>query len=225
MKILHITVRDKIATYSQRDGAIICGNDDYQVQFALDSEWEGVPAKARFVWNGKHEDKPIVDGIAAVPRIVRAREVKVGVYSEDESLQTTTAALIPCDPSILCDTTAPTEGNEAHYASEAQEAAERAEAAAERAEAAGGGGGGGGGDSGLTEEDEERVREIAGEFMTDVEANRRVRSVDLSRLDTEGKIVETYAGGWSETFSMEFDAAGNPVKITDQSGNETVLVW
>lgn len=85
--------------------------------------------------------------------------------------------------------------------------------------------GNGSGGSGLTEEDEERVREIAGEFLSDVEANRRVTSVDLSKLGTEGKIVETYPDGSFETFLMEFDAAGNPVKITDMDGNETVLVW
>lgn len=134
-KIIHISVRDKVALYSARDGAIICGNDDYQVQFALDPEWDGVPAKARFIWNGQYEDAPIVDGIAKVPRIIRAHEVRVGVYSEDESLQTTTAARVPCSRSILCDTAEPTEDNEAFYASEAQEAADRAEAAADRAEA------------------------------------------------------------------------------------------
>lgn len=144
-KIIHISVRDKVALYSARDGAIICGNDDYQVQFALDPEWDDVPAKARFIWNGQYEDAPIVDGIAKVPRIIRAHEVGVGVYSEDESLQTTTAAHIPCSRSILCDTAEPTEDNEAFYASEAQEAADRAEAAAKRAEAAGGSGGTGGG--------------------------------------------------------------------------------
>jgi hypothetical protein len=141
-KIIHISVRDKVALYSARDGAIICGNDGYQVQFALDPEWDDVPAKARFIWNGQYEDAPIVDGIAKVPRIIRAHEVRVGVYSEDESLQTTTAARVPCGRSILCDTAEPTEGNEAFYASEAQEAADRAEAAADRAEAAGGGSGG-----------------------------------------------------------------------------------
>ncbi len=142
MNTVHISVTNKVALYSARDGAIVCGNDDYQIQFALDSEWDGLPAKARFVWGGKYEDAPIVDGIAQVPVIVRAHEVKVGVYSEDGSLQTTTAARVPCDRSILCDTAEPTEGNEAHYASEAQKAADRAEAAADRAEAAGGSGGG-----------------------------------------------------------------------------------
>lgn len=142
MHIIHIQVASKVATYSARDGSIVCGNDDYQVQIALDSEWDGLAAKARFRWNGKHQDAPIVDGLAAVPRISNAIEVQVGVYSEDGSLQTTTAARVPCEKSILCPDTEPTEGNEAYYASEAQEAAERAEAAAERAEAAGGTGSG-----------------------------------------------------------------------------------
>lgn len=152
-EIIHISVNNKVAARSARDGSIVCGNDGYQVQFALDSEWDDVPAKARFIWNGKHQDVPIVGGVAAVPRIYNATEAQVGVYSEDESLQTTTSARIPCKKSILCEGSAPTEGNEALYASEAQEAAQRAEEAARRAEAAGGTGGGGTGEPGAAGED------------------------------------------------------------------------
>lgn len=50
-------------------------------------------------------------------------------------------------------------------------------------------------------------------------------SIDLSTLDTDGKIKETYADGTTKTTTMEFDADGNPVKITDGDGNETVLTW
>lgn len=49
--------------------------------------------------------------------------------------------------------------------------------------------------------------------------------IDLSALDTEGKIVENYADGSTKTTTFEFDANGNPVKITDSDGNETVLTW
>ena len=49
--------------------------------------------------------------------------------------------------------------------------------------------------------------------------------IDLSALDTAGTIVETYADGTTKTTTMEFDADGNPVKITDADGNETVLTW
>ena len=49
--------------------------------------------------------------------------------------------------------------------------------------------------------------------------------IDLSALDTEGKIVETYADGTSLTTAMEFDENGNPIKITDGNDNVTVLKW
>ena len=55
--------------------------------------------------------------------------------------------------------------------------------------------------------------------------NEGVTSIALSALDTEGKIVETYADGTERVTTLEFDAAGNPVKITDADGNETVLTW
>lgn len=50
-------------------------------------------------------------------------------------------------------------------------------------------------------------------------------SIDLSALDTEGKVVETYADGTSKTTTLEFDENGNPVKITDGDGNVTTLIW
>lgn len=49
--------------------------------------------------------------------------------------------------------------------------------------------------------------------------------VDLSRFSLDGVIVETYADGSTKTTTMEFDGNGNPVKITDSLGNETVLSW
>ena len=50
-------------------------------------------------------------------------------------------------------------------------------------------------------------------------------SIDLSGLDTNGTIVETYADGTSKTTTVEFDASGNPIKITDADGNVTTLTW
>ena len=49
--------------------------------------------------------------------------------------------------------------------------------------------------------------------------------IDLSAFETAGTIVETYADDTTKTTVMEFDADGNPVKITDADGNETVLTW
>lgn len=50
-------------------------------------------------------------------------------------------------------------------------------------------------------------------------------SIDLSGFENEGKIVETFADGTSKTTTVEFDADGNPVKITDGNGNITTLTW
>lgn len=50
-------------------------------------------------------------------------------------------------------------------------------------------------------------------------------SIDLSAYDSNGQIVETYADGSTKTTTVEFDENGNPIKITDSNGNETVLTW
>jgi hypothetical protein len=47
----------------------------------------------------------------------------------------------------------------------------------------------------------------------------------LSGLDTSGTIVETYADGTTKTTTLEFDASGNPIKITGGDGNVTTLTW
>jgi YD repeat-containing protein len=49
-------------------------------------------------------------------------------------------------------------------------------------------------------------------------------NIDMTNLDN-GIIVEKYTDGTTKTTTMEFDADGNPVKITDGNGNETVLTW
>lgn len=189
MHTIHITVASKVATYSARDGAIVCGNDDYQVQFVLDSEWDGLAAKARFRWNGKHQDVSIVDGLAAVPRISNAIEVQVGVYSDDGTLCTTTPARVPCEKSILCTETEPTEGNEAYYASEAQEAAQRAEEAADRAEAAGGTGGG----TVIDPESVNQAQEAAQAAQAAQAAAEAARdAADTSAQEAAERVVEAY---------------------------------
>lgn len=58
-------------------------------------------------------------------------------------------------------------------------------------------------------------------------------SIDLSKLDADGIIdevvVTTFDDNTQEsvakTTTMEFDEDGNPIKITDADGNETVLTW
>lgn len=102
MKNLHITVSDKIATYQNRDGAIVCGNNDYQIVFNFDAEWDEHPKKiARFVWNGERHDVEFENtNECPVPIIKGATSVIVGVYAGDDL--SSTPVIIPCKRSILC---------------------------------------------------------------------------------------------------------------------------
>lgn len=100
-KTLHISINNKIATYNQRDGGLVCGNNDYQIEFTFDSEWDDLPTKtARFIWNGQYEDVVFTGTTCTVPVVNQTRRVAVGVYAGN--LSTTTPAYIEAKESILC---------------------------------------------------------------------------------------------------------------------------
>ena len=102
MKILHINILDKKATYLNRDGDIVCGNSNYLIEFAFDAEWDEYEEKtARFIWNDQYQDVKFVGTACYVPIISHTTELKVGVYAGE--LSTTTSATIPCNKSILCE--------------------------------------------------------------------------------------------------------------------------
>jgi hypothetical protein len=101
MRDLHITVRDKVANYNNRDGKIVCGNSDYQIVFNFDEEWRtATNIKARFIWNGQYRDVSVVSNKATVPVITNTKKLVVGVYADNIS---TTAVVIPCALSVLCE--------------------------------------------------------------------------------------------------------------------------
>lgn len=103
MKTLHVIVSNNKATFSHRDGNIICGNADYQIQFHFDSEWSAHESKtARFIWGGKHKDVVFTGNVCPVPIVANTKQLEVGVYVEN--LSTSTPAKIPCERSILCKT-------------------------------------------------------------------------------------------------------------------------
>lgn len=107
-KTLHITVVDKIATYRQRDGVIVCGNNDYVIEFTFDAEWDEHTVKtARFITNGTYTDVVFEGTSVAIPVITNTASVSVGVFAGD--LRTTTPAVIECQKSILCDGGIPAE--------------------------------------------------------------------------------------------------------------------
>lgn len=99
MKTILIPVIDKIA--KSPDEEIVCGNSDYYIEFAFDSEWDGYDVKtARFVYGGKKTDVVFKGNVVQVPVMSNTTKVFVGVFSGD--LRTSTPAAIVCRPSILC---------------------------------------------------------------------------------------------------------------------------
>lgn len=48
--------------------------------------------------------------------------------------------------------------------------------------------------------------------------------LDFSEWDN-GDFVETLDGDYINAFTIEFDGSGKPIKFTDASGHETVVVW
>lgn len=104
MKTLSIRIENKIAI-REDDIEIVCGNSDYSINFAFDSEWSGYTGKtARFVFvrNEKveHIDKPFSGNVCNVPILKDITNVWVGVFAGN--LSTTTGAEIKCKKSILC---------------------------------------------------------------------------------------------------------------------------
>jgi hypothetical protein len=70
------------------------------------------------------------------------------------------------------------------------------------------------------------VSEI-GDAVTDLQtATSPAESVDLSEFESNGIIEQTNVDGSVVVYQFHFDAeTGNPTKITDSNGNETVLMW
>lgn len=105
----HITVTNRVATYAERDGAIICGNSGYKIAFSFDSEWDSKTTKyARFIWNGQYKDVQFTGTECDIPIILGAEYVQVGVCTENPestpsaTFKSTTPVFIPCSGSVLC---------------------------------------------------------------------------------------------------------------------------
>lgn len=120
-KIFNITVTDSVASYLTRQGRIVCGNGKYRIRFTFDSEWDAFPDKiVRFLWAGRYTDIEFTGNEVDVPTVRGAEELKVGVYT-DEGPYTTTAAVIPCEKSILCEPSGSSNFNDYRYLNEARE--------------------------------------------------------------------------------------------------------
>ena len=103
---IEIIIRDKIARLVNIDTYFVCGNNDIDINFIFDEEWNAHHTKtARFTFNGKYIDVIFTGNTVKAPIIKDAIEVKIGVYAGN--LRTTTPATIRAKRSILCDNGTP----------------------------------------------------------------------------------------------------------------------
>ena len=124
-----ITVNNRVATYHQRGGPIVCDNTGYTIKFIFSDEWSAHTQKtARFVWGGGFVDVTFSGDECPVPPVTGAQLLRVGVYAGD--VKTTTDAVIPCLPSIKSSNDSPRPEQVEQYRDRAEAAAARAEEAA-----------------------------------------------------------------------------------------------
>ena len=104
MQTISITVANKRATV-EGSPVLVCNNTGDEIVFTFDDEWKGLdPKVARFVYtcDGQvlHQDVAFTGDTVEIPLLSNISYVHVGVYAGE--LSTTTAAYIPCLPSVLC---------------------------------------------------------------------------------------------------------------------------
>jgi hypothetical protein len=98
-KQIRISVKDKIACLVDEEQFLVCGNNDYEVVFDFDSDWEGINAKtAVFVYGDTPIHQPFTDNICEGVEIRNATLCAIGVFAGD--IKTTTGAVIECKTSI-----------------------------------------------------------------------------------------------------------------------------
>lgn len=103
MNTIYITIENLIAAL-EVPTTIVSDNTGYQVYFDFDEAWDAYPAKtAVFAWTKEslNYSKTVAfeGNTVQVPRLPAISTLYVGVMAGD--LQTTTAAEIPCQRSIL----------------------------------------------------------------------------------------------------------------------------
>lgn len=102
MPFINIDIKNKVAVCDPEQ-FIVGGNADYVVDFRFDEEWEAFDAKvARFIWSNGFEDVTFSGSECPIPIIANTNSVLVGVYVND-TLRTTTRAVVRVKKSILCD--------------------------------------------------------------------------------------------------------------------------
>lgn len=98
-KRIKIDVRGKVACLVDEEQFLVCGNNDYEVVFDFDGDWDGISAKtAVFVYGDTPIHQPFVGNICEGVEIKNATLCAIGVFAGD--IKTSTGAVIECKPSI-----------------------------------------------------------------------------------------------------------------------------
>lgn len=134
MKTLNMSVSDKILSFDRESEKIVCGNDDYQIEFDFDDEWSSRTNKtARFIWNNTYFDQEFTGNTCPIPPIFDTKVVKVGIYADD--IYSTTTVVVDCIPAILGGREVANNETGGSYTNEAKRYAEQAKSAADEAKA------------------------------------------------------------------------------------------
>lgn len=98
-KQIEINVRNKVACLVDEEQFLVCGNDDYEVVFHFDEEWNDINAKtALFVYGERAVPVPFIGNVCGGVIIDNSTVCAIGVFAGD--LKTTTGAGLRCLLSI-----------------------------------------------------------------------------------------------------------------------------
>lgn len=97
MPTIKVRVSGKIAENLTPEVKIVCGNEDYQVEFEFDEPWESANVKTGlFIYNGELVAQPFDGAVCPMPIIENTTLLAIGVKTSDGRLFTTTPAYADC---------------------------------------------------------------------------------------------------------------------------------
>lgn len=97
MPVIKIKVEGKIAKNLTPEVKIVCGNEDYTVEFEFDSTWQEENVKTGIVaFNGVAIRVPFKGNKLELPKLKKTNLCGIGVKTDDGKLQTTTPAYVEC---------------------------------------------------------------------------------------------------------------------------------
>lgn len=108
---MNFTITNRIID-TENDENLISYNTDYIANFSFDEEWEGTVKTARFIQNGAHEDKVLVNDSCEIPSLKNG-VVRIGVFNDT---MTSTFKLLKVRHSIKDDSGNPAEPEPDVYA-------------------------------------------------------------------------------------------------------------